>query len=303
MKPSTQIKLSLLTFAVIWGFSLWARGPLRIETVSERAFYAQKLSWWHRFDLVIAGDSRVARALSPHRMESILPEYRIANLGFNANSLVYEPYLRYVDDTLAARRSTRVVVIGVDPYELTPRSTQHNGFIEYAGAPVPRDRRRNETDWEQKLRELLSPIPVRRITVPGETLEHFDDRGFIATQRYPIDELARVPRYRVKFDGNQVDPERFEVLFAAVEAWTARGVRVFGFEPPISTELAGLEQELSGFERDAFIEEFTRRGGIWLDDLGADYQTYDGEHLLLTSAARFSDELARRLRRELSEDR
>jgi hypothetical protein len=67
--------------------------------------------------------------------------------------------------------------------------------------------------------------------------------------------------------------------------------------------LAQLEHELSGFERDAFIEEFTRRGGIWLDDLGADYQTYDGEHLLVTSAARFSDELAKRLRLELSEDR
>jgi hypothetical protein len=236
-------------------------------------------------------------------MESILPEYRIANLGFNANSLVYEPYLKYVEDVLVARRSKRVVVIGVDPFELTPRSTQLNGFIEYAGAPVPRDRRRNVADWEQKLDELLSPIPVRRITVPGETLEHFDDRGFIATQHYPVDESARIPRYRVKFDGNQVDPELLEVLFDTVEAWTGRGVRVFGFEPPISAQLARLERELSGFERDAFIEEFTRRGGIWLDDLGTNYQTYDGEHLLLASAARFSDALAKRLRRELHEER
>jgi hypothetical protein len=236
-------------------------------------------------------------------MEDVLPGYRIGNLGFNANSLVYQPYLQYVDDTLAPTSKKRVVVLGIDPYELTLRSTAINGYIEYARAPAPRDRRRAGVDWEQRLRNLVSPIPVRQVVVPGNTVEHFDDRGFIATQRYPIDESARLPRYRVKFDGNQVDPELTERLFEAVEAWTRRGVRVFGFEPPVSKGLDELEDELSGFEREAFVEEFTRRGGIWLSDLGIGYQTYDGEHLLLTSAADFSDTLAARLGRALSADR
>ena len=78
---------------------------------------------------------------------------------------------------------------------------------------------------------------------------------------------------------------------------------MFGFRPPISRELEQLERELSGFDERAFIKEFSRLGGIWLSDLGTDYQTYDGEHLLVSSAARFSDALATRLTRELSIER
>lgn len=303
MKPLTQLRIALLTFVVLWLGTLWLRGPLRVESLSERAFYAAKVSWWHRFDMVVAGDSRVARAVSPQRMEAVLPGYRIGNLGFNANSLVYAPYLRYVDDSLAAKSKRRVVVIGVAPYELTPRSAEINGYIEYARAPAPRDRPRVSHDFRQKLLELISPIPVRKLSVPGKTLEHFDGRGFIATQRYPVDESARLPRYRLKFDGNQVDQSLTELLFKAIETWSRRGVRVFGFEPPVSDGLQTLERELSGFEREAFQQEFTRRGGIWLSDLGSGYQTYDGEHLLVTSALRFSDALAARLERELSDER
>ena len=96
---------------------------------------------------------------------------------------------------------------------------------------------------------------------------HFGDLGFIAADRHPIDESAHLPRYRVKFDRNQVDPR------------------------------------LSGFDEEAFAREFTRRGGIWLSDLGSDYQTYDGEHLQLASALRFSDALSASLGERLSDDR
>jgi hypothetical protein len=67
--------------------------------------------------------------------------------------------------------------------------------------------------------------------------------------------------------------------------------------------LEELERELSGFDERAFVAEFTRRGGIWLSNLGVGYRTYDGEHLQLASALRFSDALGARLAERLSDDR
>ena len=303
MKPFTQFKLAILTFVLVWGASLWVRGSRGTESLSEDAFYTMKASWSQEFDLVIAGDSRIARAVSPARLSETLPGYRIGNLGFNANSLVYPAYLAYVGDTIDGGSATKVIVLGIDPYELTPRSTEINGFMEFAAAPGQAAQRFKASGWQQRVDDLTAPISPRKISVPGVTEEHFGHDGFIATERYPTDESARLPRYRVKFDRNQVDPELERRLFDAVESWTERGVQVFGFWPPISPGLEQLERELSGFDEQAFVAEFTRRGGIWLSDLGTGYQTYDGEHLELTSALRFSDALGAGLAERLSDDR
>lgn len=303
MKPFTQFKFAILTFMLVWGASIVVRGTLHRESLSESAFYTMKVSWSQEFDLVVAGDSRIARAVSPHRMAETLPGYRIGNLGFNANSLVHPAYLDYVADALDPQSHTRVIVLGVDPYELTPRSAEINGFVGFAAGPASGERPVEAAGWAQRVLQLSAPISLRKAAVPGVTHEHFGDRGFIATERDPIDESARLPRYRVKFDRNQVDPKLEERLFDAVESWTQRGVRVFGFWPPISPGLEQLERELSGFDQQAFAHEFTRRGGIWLSDLGSDYQTYDGEHLQLASAMRFSDALSASLAERLSDDR
>ena len=298
MNPATQTKIAIATFFVLSASAFAVRVSLQREGLTKDAFYELKRSWQQQYDLVLAGDSRLARGVSPERMQRTLAETRIANLGFDANSLVYEPYLNYVEETLDPSSERRVIVLGVDPYELTPRSTTNNGFIEYSqrGAPGSSE----QTSPASVVRDGLAPLQVRKLVVPGETVELFDERGFIATDRTPIDETARLPRYRTKFDDNRVSVTYAQVLLDAVARWRRQGVQVFGFSPPISQGLAELERELSGFDQTWFIEEFERRGGVWISGLGENYQTYDGEHLVSNSAAKLSDRLATRLEAHFS---
>ena len=236
MSPATQTKIAIATFVVLSGAALATRASLRDDGLSKEAFYQLKRSWQGEFDLVVAGDSRVARGVSPRRMQRLLPETRIGNLGFDANSLVYRPYLDYVVSTLDPHSETRTIVLGVDPYELTPRSTEINGFIEYSRKPSPKSP--GARDGAQAFWDALAPLQLRKMAVPGETRERFDDRGFIETDRIPVDETARLPRYRVKFDGNQVEAAQAKVLLDAVEQWSQQGIRVIGFAPPVSESLA-----------------------------------------------------------------
>ncbi len=293
MRRSIQIAIAVATFGAALCVGALYRSCSHDDGLSEQDFYLHKMSWRGGFDLVIAGDSRVARGVSPEGMQPMLADHRIANLGFNANSLVYAPYLDHVEHALDPKSHKRAILIGVDPYELTPRSTKNNGFVEYSRkAPVQRGDPRIPT-LRERVQEALSPLRIRNAAVLGETTEVFHDDGFIETDRSPIDESARLSRYRVKFEGNSVDRALAEVLFEAVERWSGQGIRVLGFEPPISRGLLAVELELSGFDRPWFVAEFERRGGLWVSDLGSGYQTYDGEHLTSESAAKLSAQLAR----------
>lgn len=293
MRRSTQIAIAVATFLGLLAVGAVYQSQSHESGLSEQAFYRHKIGWRGAFDLVVAGDSRVARGVSPARMQTVLEDHRIANLGFNANSLVYAPYLDHVEQALDPKSHTRAILIGVDPYELTPRSIANNGFIKYSQEAPAQSGELPKPTLRERLRDAFSPLRLREAMVPGHTTEVFHEHGFIETDRFPIDESARLSRYRVKFDGNRVDRALTQVLFGAVERWSGQGIVVLGFEPPISSGLLAVELELSGFDRPWFVAEFERRGGSWLSDLGSSYQTYDGEHLTSESAERLSVRLAK----------
>ena len=48
-----------------------------------------------------------------------------------------------------------------------------------------------------------------------------------------------------------------------------------------------------GFDREAFVRDFRAAGGIWLDVDQDGYRTYDGSHLVRSSAEKLSRDLAR----------
>jgi hypothetical protein len=55
--------------------------------VSER-FWVMKAQGMSRYDMILMGDSRVYRGLSPQAMEEVLPGERILNFGFSGGGFV-----------------------------------------------------------------------------------------------------------------------------------------------------------------------------------------------------------------------
>ncbi len=101
-----------------------------------------------------------------------------------------------------------------------------------------------------------------------------------------------VQQYRDAFHDNRVRPVIVDNLLRHVRRWRAKGIRVYGFSPPIAQPILEVEQTCSGFDAAAFMEAFERVGGLWMPAGGTGYVTYDGSHLGRDEARRFSRTLA-----------
>ena len=125
--------------------------------------------------------------------------------------------------------------------------------------------------WAASWRVSARPEATAQAT--RATLERFE-RGFI--------------------QGDQVSEAVVAQVIGAVRRWTASGIRVYGFVPPVPEEMSRLETKLGQFDERAFKGKFERAGGIWLS-FPEHYASYDGSHLRMDGALRLSTDLAKAL--------
>ena len=283
-----------------------AVGALRSGTVMGRhlpdAFWAQKLLWGPQFDMVVAGDSRVYRGVSPAAMEAVLPGTRIANYAFSACAYK-EPYLQTVDTLLDARSSRPTILLGVTASSFSPMSVKQNGFDDL---------------WKRHRFELLQLTSLGRLSFffspydweevmnlfrkqkTGYTVVWHSD-GWVQSRKTPEDpmEAVRVYTRNAKKDRQQltVSPELVDTLLQSVRDWRRRGILVYGFRPPTTPEMVEFETTWMGFDEPAFVRRFEEAGGVWLPFPVSRYHSYDGSHLRDDAALQFSRDLAESLHR------
>jgi len=89
------------------------------------------------------------------------------------------------------------------------------------------------------------------------------------------------------------DEQNIKNVLKFTRDWTAKEIRVYGFLPPTCKQMYELENEISGFDQEDFVEQFVQAGGIWLKVDPCGYFSFDGSHLSEDSAIRFSNDLAR----------
>jgi len=93
-------------------------------------------------------------------------------------------------------------------------------------------------------------------------------------------------------------PVLVEAVAAAVERWTARGVRVYGYRSPCPPERAANEDALYRFDEPALRRAFEDAGGTWWEVSSEGLTYWDSSHMDGPSARRFSQRLGARLTRE-----
>jgi hypothetical protein len=256
-------------------------------------FWAEKISTRQSVDIVLAGDSRMYRGLSPSHMEEILPGYRILNYGFSA--VGYEKrYCDAIEETLDGESSKRCVVLGITPLALTPAACRNNGFISYA------DQGQGDILLVRilgRFMDFFKPYDTEelynRIKGSGSQYhQHYYADGWVASMKVPEQPGEGIEYYRNYFRNNVVSEEIIDNLMVWVAGLKKKGVSVFGFRFPASPALIELENEMSGLNEDAFVKDFSEAGGIWLDIPIDAYRTYDGSHLIKESAIQLSYDCA-----------
>ena len=293
MKPALDRTALVLTLAMLLICAgAWLR-PSTDGGLPESQFIAQKVLWGPRFDMVLLGNSRVERGVSPAAMAEELPGLRIANMGMAGCGLDAE-YLMAADGVLDPSSKQPCIVIGVSPGALCESAVADNAFVAARRQqPVELWLAANggpAVGWFAP----YTPLQMKRLAGRGHggeySARHADgwEAFFNVTSRGA---KGKLENYRRLFERDKVSPRMIAELLAQVREWTARGVRVYGFRPPAGVAMTALEDELSSFDEDVFANQFAAAGGAWLSFDAADYEAPDNSHLGADEAERFSREL------------
>jgi hypothetical protein len=294
----------LATLAIVGLLSLATallRNPARVGLSSDYQ-WGLKLAWRGRADCVLAGDSRVAYSLSPQQMSGMLDGQRVLNFAFPFG-MYTDDYLDAIEAVLDPAAAQPTILLGVTARALVPvaQTEDGNGF----------ERLRSEAAERHALGRFVltwlpfsSPLRVDHLWrelnpwAAGEPLEVRYPDGWTA-QAPPLDAGYTGPakqrqlRYYTRLYAHAtVDRAAIERVLSRVQAWSAGGIRVYGWRPPTDADLRALENRLSGFDEDAFARRFEAAGGVWIPVVVGSYVTYDGSHLHRASAESMSRYIA-----------
>ena len=247
-------------------------------------------------DLVLVGDSRVYRGVSPDAMRDVLPELRILNMGFSSGGMS-DPLLAAAQAKLDRASSQQTIVLGVTPFSLTPEAVAnehwHSCNRRGPGSAVQHAGLRSAL---KAFRPVVEP-PIPGVPSPNSAqyLQKYYADGWVASKMVPPQPQSALRQYQDNFSRSQVDPAVLAALCQKVTTWREAGIRVFAFRPPTTDEMLELEDELSGYVEEDVRQALEAAGADWLDFSGEFYLSYDGSHLSSDDAIRFSQDLAKRI--------
>lgn len=251
--------------------------------------------WLHKveqpaiYEMVLAGDSRVLCDLSPAAM-SVVTMSKTLNFGFNFTG--YESrYLDAIEAKLDPAAAAREIVVGITPRSLTPLNMRVSGFLEESGRPASE---RLATRYLGGALSRLRPFLLGSIAgaSAGRTsAKNFYPDGFMSVELNPPDPDFDLPTYRRIFAGNKVSEPSIQQLLSRVQSWTASGIHVYGFRPPVAPRILEAES-MSGFNEQTFIEGFEAAGGAWLRPDASGIVLADGSHVTASNVPEFSRRLA-----------
>lgn len=294
----------LITAVILTALIAFLR-PRDDSSVFERSraerFWIMKAQNKSKYDVLIVGDSRTYRGVSPAEMSKILRGLRIYNVAFSAGGLNPEIY-DLADRMLDTSSKERIIVLGVTPGSLMESTEdnrlyreEHNrsrmAYLErvYINACLEKFA---AFDWET----VAYGVTGRRSQGP-RFINHYKDDGWVGSDVYPEDPTEELSAYREVMTRFQVKAALVEALLARTHDWAIKGVAVFGFRPPTSGAMLDLEGKMSGFDEQTFVKEFEAAGGTWISVDPKQYHSYDGSHINESSAIRLSDYIAAEIAR------
>jgi len=261
-----------------------------------KAFHAQ------RYDIVLAGDSRIFRGISPSQMKTLLPQRSIFNFGFDHNGYNLS-YLDAIDNLIDSSSNYQAVVLGISPQSLTLEAAGNNGFLSLRSTGrFERHVRLHLSRYLDLVRPFNSYAMVNLIRGRGVVnyIQHLHGDGWAASRKIPETPNYQISRYQGRFDNNMVSVQLQQQLFDRIQNWTSDGTCVFGLRMPTSAAMVDLENNQSGFNQTGFVRKFEQVGGIWLEFNQTGYHSYDGSHLRDDAARAFSLDLAAAMQQHAS---
>ncbi|HPE75477.1 MAG TPA: hypothetical protein PLC80_05290 [Draconibacterium sp.] len=291
-KPNILITLAIAaTLVTALSFVL----PKDAEKYLAELFWTRKTFAPAKYNVVIMGDSRVYRGLSPEIMESHLPGLKVLNFAYSNGGLNQTMFVA-AEKKLAQNANPKIILLGISANAISGYSAQNQQYVQELNRP------------REEIFERIYFNPLRywfSATSPEKLKNHYSEtketafyrnkyfmNGYVESEKFPADTMEAIPSYTKDFANYKVTPKNLSDLFKQVKKWTDSGIIVAGFIPPVSQPMQMLEDTLGRFDETVIKTGFEMASGHWIDVNPNKYKTYDGSHLNIESARKLSNEIA-----------
>lgn len=295
MQKKSKIAITLLIAAAL-AATISAVLPVGSEDVKSEFFWSRKTFASPVYDVVLMGDSRVYRGLSPEAMKPHLPGLKILNFGYSnggLNPVMFDAAER----KLAENDNPKVIVLGISANTITAYSADNQQFLQELNRPREQLLERLYLNRLRQLFPSTSPLELLQLLVEKEDSSFYRHTyfrsGYVASEKFPIDTTEAIPLYTDDFTNYKVEDKFLEPLFRQVREWSNKGISVVAFRPPVSQPMRNLEDTLGEFDEGKLKNGIVQAGGHWIDLNPSNYKTYDGSHLMVESAQKLSVKVAK----------
>jgi len=245
-----------------------------------------------KYDMVIIGDSRVYRGISPDEIKKYFPNEKILNFAYSSSRLS-GLLLEHAEKKLSPKSKNKTIILAITPNSLLAKSFENEHLEE--NLKMAREKQYEILYFNDYLK-YFEPIRGRdfRKDNSPKYIEKYHNNGWIASDKEPRDTNEAIIDYKKWFEKNNVSDKLINKLITQVNNWKKQNIKVYGFYMPTSWSMKQVEDSLSGFNEEDFSRKFEKAGGIWLE-FNKNYESYDGSHLTEKSAIEFSNDLAKEI--------
>jgi hypothetical protein len=294
MKQYQNIPLTLLLSAILVGALSFVIPKNKEKYLGDR-FWTQKTFAPSRYNVVLMGDSRVYRGLSPSVMEEVLPGFKVLNFGYS-NGGLNPAIFAAAEKKLSDSDLKKVIVLGVSANCITGYTQKNEQYIQEKSRPREDVFERLyfngiKYHFSATNPEALKEAMTKKPLTSYYRNEYFSN-GYVRSEKFPVDTMEAIPSYIQDFVNYKVEDRFVDVLIDQVEDWRKKGIIVMGFRPPTTAPMKALEDTMGLYNEELIRAKFTEAGGHWIDLEQAQYKTYDGSHLDKESAVRLSEKIA-----------
>lgn len=267
-------------------------------------FWLNKTYNKQKFNIVIGGDSRTCRGINPEKLDEGLANFSLSiiNMGYSFGGFSQE-MLTLIEEKLDKNQTDRIVLLGITPLSLTPRScsNKHLQSLKHiSGTDVYL-----QTNIIPRYFALFEPISVSNFfkAIFNPKVAYYDDlkeNGWEGSYNYSQLIKPTLESYKLIFINNQVNLKTIDTIQKQIQKWKAMGIQTYTFRPPSTKAMEEIENEKSGFNESFTHKKIEDAGGIWLDIPDRfGYESYDGSHLPAEEANRLSLELGKLMQSKL----
>ena len=295
MAPKLKIiLLTPITLILILAIKLFIPAKENVKTKQEY-FWTLKTHTPDKFDIIVMGDSRIYRGISPEDLTKKLPKTSAVNLGFSSAGF-NDLYFSFAEEKLKKESKTKVILLGISPHSLTPSALKNEELKSYLN--------KSKTDVF-KITKLANIYKTLNIITPSQISnnltntnkpytnynQEFYTNGWVKSSNKNPNINIALYKYQNIFNDNKVSEEAINNLSDQINKWTEKGIKVICFRPPSTVEMEQLEDSLSGYNEVEISQKIITNGGYWININSKNYVSYDGSHLHYQSAIKLSKKL------------